>query len=170
MENSTFSQGATLKYLTPENTRFDITVNGFVTASFDGQDFVRVYLSRVFPHDLTEEFISVTDSEGNEYGIVRALSDFDGGTAEKLRHELERKYFSAKIVKIVSVEERFGNSEWIVQTPQGMRIMKLKDTFKSIIRIGDDRAIIVDEDANRYEIESLSSLDRNSFRKIELYL
>ena len=48
--------------------------------------------------------------------------------------------------------------------------MNLKDTFKSIIRVGDDRAIVVDADANRYEIESLSALDRNSFRKIELYL
>ena len=58
----------------------------------------------------------------------------------------------------------------MVETPGGIRIMNLKDTFKSIIRVGDDRAIVVDADANRYEIESLSALDRNSFRKIELYL
>ena len=80
------------------------------------------------------------------------------------------KYFSAKIIKIISVEEKFGNSVWMVETSNGHRVMTLKDTFKSIIRIGDDRALIVDEDANRYEITSLSSLDKNSFRKIELYL
>lgn len=169
--DNTMSQNSTLKYLTPENTKFDITPNGFVTASFEsGEGFSRVFLSRVFPHDLTEEFISVTDKDGNEYGIIRALSDFDEETAKKLRHELERKYFSAKIMKIISVEEKFGNSEWVVETPGGIRVMNLKDTFKSIIRIGDDRAIVVDEDANRYEIESLSSLDKNSFRRIELYL
>ncbi len=171
MEKSLINQNAELKYLTPENTEFDITPNGFVTAKFDNTgDFERVHLSRVFPHDLPEEYISVTDGEGNEQGIIKALTDFDIDTANKLRHELERKYFSAKIVKITAVDERFGNSVWTVVTEQGMRIMTLKDTFKSIIRIGDDRAIIVDEDANRYEIESLSALDKNSFRRIELYL
>ncbi len=168
MENN---QSAELKYLTNENTEFDVTPNGFVTARFDKEgSFERVHLSRVFPHDLTEDYISVTDKDGNEHGIIRSLKDFDTETAAKLRGELERKYFSAKIVKITAVEERFGNSVWSVMTDKGMRIMSLRDTFKSIIRIGDDRAIIIDEDANRYEIESLSALDRNSFRRIELYL
>ena len=112
----------------------------------------------------------MSDGEGNELGIIRALSDMDESTADSLRRELERRYFSAKILRIVSVEERFGNSVWAVETAQGMRMMTLKDTFKSIIRVGDDRAIIVDEDANRYEIESLKGLDKNSFRRIELYL
>lgn len=171
MKKDPINQNAELIYLTPENIEFDVTSNGFVTAKIKGDDsFSRVHLSRVFPHDLTEEFISVTDSEGNEHGIIRALTDFDTDTANKLRHELERKYFSAKITKIIAVEEKFGNSVWTVETPQGTRIMTLKDTFKSIIRIGDDRAIVVDEDANRYEIESLSALDRHSFRRIELYL
>lgn len=171
METSTLSQTAEMKYLTPENTAFKITPNGFVTAAFDGgESFERVWLSRVFPHDLTEEFISVSDGEGNEYGIIRRLEDFDPDTADSLRRDLERRYFSAKITRIVSVEEKFGNSEWVVETPQGMRIMTLRDTFKSIIRVGDDRAIVVDENANRYEIVSLSALDRHSFRKIELYL
>ena len=118
MEKNTISQSAELKYLTPENIKFDITVNGFVTASFEGEEgFSRVFLSRIFPHDLTEEFISVTDREGNEYGIIRSLADFDEDTAQKLRQELERRYFSAKIKKIISVEEKFGNSEWMVETP-----------------------------------------------------
>lgn len=171
MERTDIWQNSELNYLTPENIQFEITVNGFITAKTkDGKDFERVYLSRAFPHDLLEEFISVSDKEGNEYGIIRSLDDFDESTAAKLRKELERKYFSAKIVKILAVEEKFGSSVWTVETSHGMRTVSLKDTFKSIIRIGDDRAIVVDEDANRYEIESLSGLDKNSFRRIELYL
>lgn len=171
METGTLSQTAEMKYLTPENITFRITPNGFVTASLNGgESFERVWLSRVFPHDLTEEFISVSDGDGNEHGIIRRLDDFDPDTAESLRRDLERRYFSARITRIIAVEEKFGNSEWVVETPQGMRIMTLRDTFKSIIRVGDDRAIIVDENANRYEIVSLSALDRHSFRRIELYL
>lgn len=170
-EKSLTELNAELKYLTPENVQFDLTQGGFVVAKLQGEDsFKRVHLNRIFPHDLEEEFISVTDADSNEYGIIRSLDLFDERTAGVIRHELERKYFSAKITKIVSLEERFGNSVWVVETPQGTRMMTLKDTFKSIIRIGDDRAIVIDEDANRYEIESLSALDRHSFRRIELYL
>ncbi len=174
MDNNTVSKinnNAALKYLTPDNVEFDATPNGFVIAKFNGQDsYERVYLSRVFPHDLTDEYISVTDGDMMELGIIKSLSDFDKKTASVLRSELERKYFSAKILKIIAMEERFGNSTWTVETPQGIRVMTLNDTFKSLIRIGEDRAIVIDEDANRYEIESLSALDRRSFRKIELYL
>ena len=174
MENkelTAIKQSAEMYYITPENAEFDVTKNGFVVAKLDGSDeFKRVFLCRVFPHDLPDKFISVCDNEQNEIGIIRTLSDFDENTRAIIKNELEKKYFAAKIIKILNVEERFGNSTWTVETLNGMRIMSLKDTFKSIIHIGDDRAIVIDEDANRYEIESLSSLDKASFRRIELYL
>ena len=170
MENKA-KNNAEIYYITPENAEFKVTSNGFVVAKLDGfDDFKRVLLSRAFPHDLTDEFISVSDEEQNELGIIKNINIFDKEAREVIKNELEKKYFAAKILKIVSVEEKFGNSNWIVVTDRGNRIVLLKDTFKSIIRIGDDRAIIVDEDANRYEIESLSSLDKASFRRIELYL
>ena len=172
MENKNrISDIADINYITPENAEFILTENNFVLAKLEGFDgFKRVHLNRAFPHDLEDEFISVADTEQNEVGIIRRIGDFDSTTAEILKKELERKYFAAKIEKIISHEERFGNSSWLVKTSQGERVINLKDTFKSIIRIGEDRIVIVDEDANRYEIESLSALDRNSFRKIELYL
>ncbi|MBQ5746901.1 MAG: DUF1854 domain-containing protein [Clostridia bacterium] len=170
-ERTGIKESAELYYLTPRNTEFKATENGFVVAKLEGtSEFKRVFLSRVFPHDLPFEFISVCDEEQNEIGIIRTLDDFDEEAKDVIKHELEKKYFAAKILKILNVEERFGNSTWTVETPNGMRVMSLKDTFKSIIHIGDDRAIVVDQDANRYEIESLSALDKASFRRIELYL
>lgn len=170
-ERTGISQSAEMYYITPENAVFDATENGFVVAKMDGsEEFKRVFLSRIFPHDLPYEFVSVCDNEQNEIGIIRTLEDFDEKARNIIKNELDKKYFAAKILKILNVEERFGNSTWTIETPNGMRVMSLKDTFKSIIRIGDDRAIVIDEDANRYEIESLSSLDKASFRRIELYL
>lgn len=170
-EQNSIKDIAEINYITPQNAVFNATENGFVVAKLeDEEDFKRVFLNRVFPHDLHDEFISVCDDEQNEIGIIRTLDDFDEKTKTVIKRELERKYFSARITKILNVEERFGNSTWTVETTSGMRIMTLRDTFKSIIRIGDDCAIVIDEDANRYEIESLSGLDKASFRRIELYL
>ncbi len=159
-----------IKILTPDRCKFKLSENGFLSASIDGADFTRVYLYRVFPHDMKDEYISVTDFEKNEYGIIRSAKDFGEELEKIIIADLERRYFIPKILEITALEEKFGNSYWSIKTDIGERVITVRDTFKSIIRIGEDRAIVSDEDSNRYEIESLKGLDRKSFRRIELFL
>ena len=128
----------------------------------------RVFLHRAFPFDNPYKYISVSDENG-EIGMVFDTEVF-GENAELLNNELDSKYFSPKIKKIVSLKERFGYSYWKVKCDKGDFSFTVKDTFRNIIHVSDDRVIILDVDSNRFEIESLSSLDRKSFRKIELYI
>ncbi len=169
-ERKTFEGVGDIKYLTPDNCRFEVSENGFVKASIEGAEAVRVYLYRAFPHDMSDKYISVTDSEKIEYGIIRDLSIFGEETAKIVLADLDRRYFIPKILEITALEEKFGNSYWSIVTDVGERIITVKDTFRSIIRIGDDRAMVSDEDGNRYEIVSLEGLDRKSYRRIELFL
>ena len=50
----------------------------------------------------------------------------------------------------------------------------MQDTYRSIIKAtnpdGSERLFISDVDGNRYEIPDVEQLDRQSFKKIELYL
>lgn len=128
----------------------------------------RVFLHRAFPFDRPYEYISVSDENG-EIGIIFDISEFTD-SAQILRDELEEKYFAPKIKKVLSVKERFGYSYWKVICDRGNYDFTVKDTFKSIIHVSESRVFILDVDSNRFEIESLAALDRNSFRKIELYL
>ena len=169
-EKEIFQSVGEVNFLTPENCSFKVSENGFLSASIDGRDFVRVYLYRVFPHDMRDEFITVADADKNEYGIIRRLADFGHDVYEILLKDVEKRYFIPRILEIPSVEERFGNSYWTVETDIGKRTFTVRDTYKSIIRIGEDRAIVLDEDSNRYEIVSLKALDKKSFRRIELFL
>ena len=63
-----------------------------------------------------------------------------------------------------------GFSYWQVETDLGEMDISLQDTYRSINRIGEVRAIVTDIAGNRYEIENLDALDRSSRRKLELYL
>lgn len=128
----------------------------------------RVFLHRAFPYDSPYKYISVSDENG-EIGIIFDTELF-GEDAKLLNNELDSKYFSPKIKKIVSLKERFGYSYWNVKCDKGNFSFTVKDTFRNIIHVSEDRVIILDVDSNRFEIESLSALDKNSFRKIELYL
>lgn len=131
---------------------------------------VRVMLHRDFPFEFLWEYISVLDIDGYELAAIRNVDDFEGDERELLVRELERKYYSPVIRKIYSVKERFGFSYWDAETSAGRLTFTLQDTFKSIVRVGGGRLFLFDVDGNRFVIENTETLDRRSYKKIELYL
>ena len=120
---------------------------------------------------LAEQYVSVQGEENKEVGIIFDISDFDDDIARLLRRELDRKYYAPIVKEIKSVKERYGFSYWkITDTTDREIAFTVKDTFKSIKRIGDDTITVVDVDGNRFTVDSVSALSQKSYRKIELYL
>ena len=134
----------------------------------------RIFLSRAFPFDMPFEYISVLDKDKKEIGFIRSLDDFDEPARTQLIRELETKYYTPVIKKILSVKERYGFSYWKTECEFGEKSFTLQDTFRSIIKSpkddGTERIFILDVDGNRYEIPNVEALDRKSYKKIELYL
>ena len=156
------------------NASFEMK-NGFLTLVVkigeENKKFDRVFLHRAFPHELLWEYISVMGEEGKEIGLIYNVEDFDTETVCVLKTEIERKYYSPLIAEINQVNERYGFSYWKVKTEDGRSLnYTMRDTFRNIVRTGEDSAILIDVDGNRYAIKSIASLDRKSYRRIELYL
>jgi len=105
-----------------------------------------------------------------EIGIISDVSVFDETQKQYLLTELDRKYFTPVIETIYSVKDKFGFSYWEVKTNTGKIKFTVNDAYRNIIKITDDRIMINDVSGNRYEIKSLQGLDRQCFRKIEIYL
>lgn len=164
-----------VKKLDKSNARFSMK-NGFLSMTKteeNGEEKVydRVFLHRDFPFELLWEYISVLDVDQIEIGIIFNISDFDGEEKELLVKELERKYYEPRIKTIVSLKERYGFSYWNVICDDDRSVkFTMQDTFRNIIRVGEDRAILLDVDGNRFVIESIMGLDRKSHKKIELYM
>ena len=134
----------------------------------------RIFLSRAFPFDMPHDYISVLDKDKREIGFIRSLDDFDEPQRSMLLRELDAKYYTPTIKKIYSVKERYGFSYWKTECEFGEKSFTLQDTYRSIIKAsnpdGSERLFILDVDGNRYEIPDVEKLDRQSFKKIELYL
>ena len=155
-------------WLTPENATFYVK-NDFLhikTENYEG----RAHLCRQFPFELEWEFISVMNEEKEEVGIIRSLSQFEGDAGQMLTEELKRRYYAPVIDRIYSVKERYGFSYWRVHTAEGNVSFTLHDTYRSIIRAGGGRVVMLDVNGNRFEIPDAGALDRKSYKKIELYL
>jgi len=167
-KHRTLAEISVTVWLTPENARF-LRQNNFLYIDYDGK-VQRVFLCRQFPFELEWEFVSVMDGEQQEIGIVKSIDLFDGEQKELLVEELRRRYYAPVIDKIHNVKERYGFSYWKVHTPDGDVSFTLHDTYRSIIRAGETRIILLDVNGNRFEIPDTSALDRKSYKKIELYL
>ena len=159
------------KLLNKENCRFALSSTGLLTVKLtDGTYEGRAFLARAFPFQLEEEYISLQNGEKEELGMIRRLTDLKEEDRGLVREELKKKYFAPKIQKILVLTERFGSTHWDVETDVGKLHFTVKDTYRSIIRMTEDRLYVCDVDGCRYEIPSLKGLDRRSFSKIELYV
>ena len=159
------------RLLSGENCRFSLSPTGLLTAELsDGTYAGRAFLSLAFPFQLTEEYIALQNEDKEEIGMIRRLSDLRQEDQKLVRDELAKKYFTPKIQKILTLTERFGTTRWTVETDKGEMRFIVKDTYKSMIRVSEDRLFVCDIDGCRYEIESLKGLDKKSFSRIELYV
>ena len=164
---------AQVRYLTGSNTEV-FSNNGFpgITITTEGapETHARVWLHRAFPFAEPENYISVQNKDQEEIGLIRSLGDFTGEAREILEAELARKYYTPKIQKIRTLKEARGYSFWEVESDAGELQFTLQDTFRSLLRVGEDKVFVFDNYGNRYVIESLAALDPRSLRKLELYL
>ena len=165
---------ATITKLNANNAEFYIK-NGFPAMNLmvDGEkkEYERVFLHRAFPFEMLWQYISVLDGDGKEIGVIYNVEDFGNETCELLKNELKRKYYEPHVKTILSLNERYGFSYWNIITKEDRKVsFTMQDTFRNIIRVGSDKAILLDVDGNRFVIESIAALDRKSYKKIELYL
>lgn len=66
--------------------------------------------------------------------MIRSLGDFSGDQRALLERELEVKYYTPVIKRIMSVKERYGFSYWKTECEFGEKDFTLRDTFRSIIK------------------------------------
>lgn len=170
----TLADAAGIVYLDKTNARF-FKEGDFIGAFLKDEngeecEHRRVWLHRSFPLDMPFEYISVQNKDQEELGLIRRVSDFEENEALLLKEELERKYYTPEIKKILTLKETRGFSFWKIISDVGELTFTVQDTSKSIAKVSGDRAFVFDICGNRYEIKSLSALDKNSYRKLELYL
>jgi hypothetical protein len=123
---------------------------------------LRVEAIRAFPLLHPEENIVLRDGGGAELGVIRNLSDLPEAALELVRDQLHRRYFLPRIQRIIKIQERFGMTQWEIETDRGYREVASKPLHEAIFEIEPGRYLITDNESNRYEIPNLSELDAPS--------
>ena len=140
------------------------------------EHFERIVIFRCFPVTNPDEFLSVREPDskkmgrGKEIGMIRFMKDFPEEQQKLFLEELDRRYFSPEIKKILSVKDKFGYTYWDAETDAGNMTFILNNPFSNIRTLEDGRVFIHDIDGNSFQIQDPSKLDPNSYKKIEIYV
>ena len=167
--------------LTPENAWFTLSTGGLISlkiinAEGDEEFFERVVIRRSFPVTAPDEFLSVREPDsrikgrGAEIGMIRNINIFDKDTVKLINDELEVRYFTPEIKKIISAKEKFGYTYWEADTTAGSASIVLNNPFSNIRVLEDKRIFISDMDGNCFVIPDPVKLDKLSYKYIEIYI
>lgn len=153
----------TFFYLDPEATTFQSAPDGTLRVVVPDQVCgLQVQALRAFPLSHNEEHIVLRDGANKEIGVLRDLKALPQNAQELVRAQLHRRYFLPRILKIYSVFERFGTTQWELETDRGYREITTKPINDALHEMSPGRYFITDNENNRYEIENLSELDEAS--------
>ncbi|MCL1885042.1 MAG: DUF1854 domain-containing protein [Defluviitaleaceae bacterium] len=152
---------------------------GFAGLRYKGEDHHHIVLRRIMPMKHPFHYISVaTAADGNDYkeiGILKAVEELPENQREVVITELDNRYYSPEVLEVVSVQDKLGYvyMEIRLKNKKGVEYKKncaIKDVSRNIRMLSDTSVIIFDVDGNRYIIEDLKRLSRQSLRKLDAYL
>jgi hypothetical protein len=124
----------------------------------DDRTCLRVIPMRAFPISIRDEYISLRDMKGNELGIIKEPKELDKESRSLLEEEIQKRYFTPVIRRIISIRDKMGIVEWEIETDRGMRKFITRSIHHSIEETGTG-FMIKDMEGNRYELRSPSDLD-----------
>ena len=154
---------------------FYSTEGGFVGLKYNGEDNKHVILRRVMPLQMPMEYISVADTEHKEIGILKAIADLPQDQQKIVITELDSRYYAPEVLDVVSVQDKLGYvyMELKLRNKQGKEYSKncaIRDVSRNIRTIDNKSVLIFDVDGNRYVISDVATMNRQSMRKLDVYL
>ena len=135
--------------------------------TYDGRCFEDLEPLRLFPVSGISKYISLLDETGKEIAIIRDIDALLPESKKAIRECLESYYIIPKIKKILSRVEKYVNITWTVETDRGRHSFAIQNTSIDIKTLYDGRILVRDSNDNRYEIENVNALDKESLNLLK---
>ncbi|MGD0090294.1 MAG: DUF1854 domain-containing protein [Planctomycetota bacterium] len=114
--------------------------------------------------------LSFVDEKKKELAMLKDLSVLDPDSRRIAADELQKRYLTARIARVVEATAQFGRRFWRVETDRGKREFVVKSVNKDVTWITDDHILIRDTLGYCFEIESLAALDEHSQTEVDKVL
>ena len=161
-----------IRYLNSENAEFERTEGGFVKLKTGDENYDRVHVVRMFPFTDPEHYISIRtpDENSKEIGIIRDINDVKPDVRKMLEEQMNLRYFTPIITKIINIKDEYGYAYFDVVTDRGACRFTINIGGSAVVHLSDTRILISDIDENRFEIPDIMKLTVGERKKLDLFL
>ena len=145
---------------------FDVT--------FDGETYRGVRATMALPITQDGAYISLrggeTKGEEREIGIIRHLNELDDDQRRLVRRELNKRYFTHVVRKLISVREQFGFIYFVAETDKGKLEFAIRYEYNRVQEYGEHGRMLLDTDDNHYVIPDLRALTADERKRFTRYI
>ena len=134
------------------------------------RSYLRVKVVRAAPLTQPDRYYCFLDQKDEAICMVTELDELPEESRPLVLEELERRYLTAEVQSVRSLQNEYGVSYWDVETDRGAREFVAKSVSENAQWLSETRLMIFDVDGNRFEIPDLTKLDRKSQTLIESVL
>lgn len=134
------------------------------------RSYTRVKVVRAAPLTEPDRYFCILDIKDEAICMVTQLTDLEDASRPLVYEELDKRYLTAQIRKIVSLQNEYGVTYWTVETDRGDREFVAKSVAENAQWLSDTRLMIFDVDGNRFEVIDMTALDRRSQAFLESVL
>lgn len=134
-----------------------------------GQRHVGVSPVRGFPISDPDRFIALCSAEGRELLQIDDLDTLSSSTRAILDKALATREFIPIVTKVIRISGQSEPCEWDIVTDRGPTRFVLRNE-DDILRLGQNRVLILDGKGIRYLIPEIDQLDAPSRRLMDRYL
>lgn len=162
-----------LRFITKDNAVFERTEGGFVSMKIEEEFYPRIQVYYSFPLTDPNSYISIREpnEKAREIGIIKNLNkDITKESRKMLEEQLNLRYFTPKIEKIINIKDEYGFAYFDVMTDRGACRFTIHMGGGSVVNLSDTRLLITDLDGNRFEIPDTGKLSVAELKKLDLFL
>lgn len=161
-----------VRYLDRNNAVFERTAGGFVSLRIGEEFYPRVQVVRMFPFSDPDQYISIRtpDEHSKEIGIIEDMKQISADTAAMLTEQMNLRYFTPIITKIINIKDEYGYAYFDVVTDRGACRFTINMGGHSVVHLSETRILISDIDENRFEIPDITRLTTKELKKLDLFL
>jgi Domain of unknown function (DUF1854) len=124
--------------------------------------YLQVKLAVAAPLSRPGKYVSLLNGKGEEIRMLPDLEALDPTSRAVAERELQRRYLTSRIQRVVSLKQEFGVTYWEVDTERGRRDFVVRDLQENCVWLSESHLLLIDVDGSRFEIPDRRELDEHS--------
>ena len=157
--------------INPADLRLFYHPEGMARLTVDeDRSYLRVKLALAAPLSRPRKYVSLLNGKGEEIVLLPDLDALQPDSRQVAEVELQRRYLTSRIQRLVSLKQEFGVTYWEAETDRGTRDFVVRDLQENCVWLSESHLLLIDVDGSRFEIPDRRQLDEPSQQLLEAIL